>query len=318
MTELCEHVDMWHDQQPHAPIRLLCHAIGLVRGTYYAWRQRQRHPQADRRHQAPGRVPKGYSLTTEGEKIPDGQIQEWLVDILEQDNPTYGYRKLTVVLRRQYHLVINRKKVYRLLTEWQLLWPQRRRKPAHPRQLARNWVITGPNQLGQTDLKYVYLPGEDRFAYLQAVIDVCDRSILAYHLGYRCRAEDAARTLQRAVETRQSEWGSEPPAIRTDNGPQFTSHHGATRCHALGLEHERIPHHTPNANAYIESWHAQLERECLQRHPLQSFAEAYQVIGIGIDYYNTRRLHGSLDDWAPAQQRQRVANGEARWVPIRV
>ena len=260
------------------PIRVLCRAIGLVRGTYYARRQRQQHPRADRRLQAPGRAPTGYSVTTRGEKIPDGRIQEWWVDILEQDNPTYGYRKLTVILRRQYHLGINRKKVYRLLKELQLLWPQRRRKPAHPRQLARNWVLTGPNQRWQTDLKYVYLPGEDRFAYLQAVIDVCDRSILAYHLGYRCQGSDAARTLAQAVDARRAEWGPEPPVIRTDNGPQFTSQHWATRCQELGLEHERIPNHTPNMNAYIESWHAQLERECLQRHLFQSFAEAYQTI----------------------------------------
>lgn len=133
MTACGEHVDAWHAAQPHAPIRLLCRAIGLVRGTYYGWRQRQRLPHSDRRHQAPGRAPKGYSVTRDGEKVPDGRIQEWLVEILEQDNPTYGYRKLTVVLRRQYQLVINRKKVYRLLAELQLLWPQRRRKPAHPR-----------------------------------------------------------------------------------------------------------------------------------------------------------------------------------------
>lgn len=288
-----------------------------MRGTYYAWRLRQQHPAPDRRRQAPGRAPKGYSVTTTGEKIPDGRIQEWLVEILEQDKPTYGYRKLTVVLRRQYHVVINRKKVYRLLAEWHLLWPQRRRKPAHPRRLARHRVITGPNQLWQTDLKYVYLPGEDRFAYLQAVIDVGDRSILAYHLGYRCRGEDAARTLHRAVETRRDEWAA-PPVIRTDNGPQFLSHAWATRCTDLGLVHERIPNHTPNLNAYIESWHAQLERECLQSHAFATFAEAYQTIGDWITYYNTRRLHGSLDDWAPAQQRQRVAQGIAHWVPRRV
>lgn len=315
MTELCEQVDAW---QERGPVRLLCQAVQLARGTYYAWRYRQREPRRDRRHQAPGRVPRGYSVTTTGEKVPDGRIQEWLVEILEQDNPTYGYRKLTVVLQRQYHLMINRKKVYRLLKEWHLLWPQRPHKPAHPRQLARNWVVTGPNQLWQTDLKYIYLADEDRFAYLQAVLDVCDRSILAYHLGYQCRAEDAARTLGRAVEARRAEWGAEPPVIRTDNGPQFTSRHWATRCRELGLEPERIPNHTPNMNAYIESWHAQLERECLQRRELPTFATAYQTIGDWITYYNTRRLHGSLDNWAPAQQRQRVANGEAHWMPLRV
>ncbi len=76
-------------------------------------------------------------------------------------------------------------------------------------------MITRPNQLWQTDLKYGYLVGEARFFYWQAVIDVCDRMIIAYHLGLACKATDAARTIAQAVAMRQAE-RLEPPVIRTD------------------------------------------------------------------------------------------------------
>ncbi len=84
---------------------------------------------------------------------------DWIVEILEDDNPAYGYQKLTIGLRHRHQLTINKKKFYRLCQEMELLWPQRQRKTRHPRHLPRNWVITRPNQLWQTDIKYGYVMG---------------------------------------------------------------------------------------------------------------------------------------------------------------
>lgn len=103
-----------------------------------------------------------------------------------------------------------------------------------------------------------------------------------------------------------------------DNGPPLLRRTWITRCPGVGREHARIPTHTPHMNANIEACHAPLERECLQRQEFQDFAATYQMIGDWITYYNTRRLHGRLADWAPTPSRQRVAVGEARWIPLRV
>ncbi|SMC07979.1 Transposase InsO and inactivated derivatives [Sulfobacillus thermosulfidooxidans DSM 9293] len=316
MTELCEHVMDWHRRAPQVSLRRWCATIRLSRATFYAWRHRQRHPEPDRRHQAPGRPPRGYSVTQNGQKIADGQIMDWITDILTTENAAYGYHKITWVLRRRYHLQISFKKVYRLLRQWHLLWPQRKRRIRHPRRLARNRIITAPNQLWQTDITYVYIAGEDRFLYLQAIIDVCDRMIIAYHMGLHCQATDVVRTLKHAVMQRQSEWQT-PPVLRTDNGPQFIAEAFETACAAYGLEHERIPVATPNKNAFIESWHAQLERECLTQE-FATYGEAYAAITRWIAFYNQDRLHGSLEFWSPATMRQRVAGGQATWMPVKV
>ncbi len=317
MTELCEQVAAWHEEHSTTPLTVLCQTVALPRGTFYAGRRRQQAPQEDRRHQAPGRAPRGYSVTRTGTKISDGQLMDWIVEILETENAQYGYHKITWRLRRRYQLVISFKKVYRLLKTMELLWPQRQRKPRHPRRLARNWVITRPNQLWETDITYGYVAGEDRFFYLQAIIDVCDRLIIAYHIGLRCLARDVAHTLQEAVEARQHEWGPEYPVVRTDNGPQFTDHAFETQCEALGIEHERIPVATPNMNAFIESWHAQLERECLAQE-FATYAEAYAAVTQWIAAYNTRRVHGSLNYWSPCEMHERVQAGLAHWIPVRV
>ena len=105
--------------------------------------------------------------------------------------------------------------------------------------------------------------------------------------------------------------------IRTDNGPQFTASAFETQCQTLGIEHERIPVATPNMNAYIESWHAQLDRECLSQE-FATYADAYAALTRWIAHYNTHWMHGSVHYWSPDQMRQQVRDGQAHWVPLRV
>ncbi|WJH36856.1 integrase core domain-containing protein [Paenibacillus sp. CC-CFT747] len=64
--------------------------------------------------------------------------------------------------------------------------------------------------------------------------------------------------------------------IRTDNaGPQFISKAFYAFYEQASIEHERIPNHTPNKNAYIESFHSILERECYQRNCFETYEEAF-------------------------------------------
>jgi len=93
-------------------------------------------------------------MTRNGAPVSDEQIKEWLLELVAGEGFAYGYRKLTVCLRKQYKLVINKKKVYRLCKELYILRPQRRIKIKHPRRLANNREVTSPNQLWEIDPKY--------------------------------------------------------------------------------------------------------------------------------------------------------------------
>ncbi|MFW5437852.1 IS3 family transposase [Paenibacillus apiarius] len=72
--------------------------------------------------------------------------------ILAGEGAAYGYRKLTVLLKRRHQLKINKKKVYRLCKQMNVLRPQRKLKIKHHKRLANNRVITGSNQLWETDI----------------------------------------------------------------------------------------------------------------------------------------------------------------------
>lgn len=107
--------------------------------------------------------------------------------------------------------------------------------------------------------------------------------------------------LQRALFKRQLFKSLVLPAIRTDNGPQFICHTFENTCLELKVEHERIPPKTPNKNAHIEAFHAILERECLSGQELLSYQDAYKVVTDFINFYNCRRIHGSLYDLSPVE-----------------
>lgn len=271
--------------------------VGVSEATYY---YRKKHDKQERVYNG-GRPIPGYSLNQQHRLVSDEQIKEWLMELIAGEESTYGYRKLTVCLKRQYGLIINKKKVYRLCQELDILQPQRRKRVQYPRKLANNREICNSNQLWEMDIKYGYIAAEERFFFLLSLIDVYDRSIIDYHMGLSCEGKHAAQIVQRALWKRQLFDKASRPVIRTDNGPQFISHVFEETCLNLQVEHERIPPKTPNKNAHIEAFHAILEKDCLTRHEFESYQEAYQIVSDYILFYNQRRIHGSLYDLSPSQ-----------------
>ncbi|QJC50140.1 IS3 family transposase [Paenibacillus albicereus] len=206
---------------------------------------------------------------------------------------------LTDCLRSQYNLVINKKKAYRFCQELGVLHSQRKKQVQHPRRLARNHTITGSNQLWQLDIKYGYVAGYGQFFFLADMIDVFDRTIVGYHLGSSCSAKSVCSMVKRALEQRIAP-GAAMPIIRTDNGPQFVSRAFGELAQQAGFVHERIPPKTPNMNAYIESFHATLEHWVLRKEQFETFDEAFHAVEEFMDFYNNRKMHGSLARRSPA------------------
>lgn len=118
----------------------------------------------------------------------------------------------------------NKKKVYRLCKELNVLRLQRIVKPKYPRKIAKNREITKPNSLWEVDIKYGYIHDEDRFFYIVSFLDVYDRNIIEHHIGLSCTAEDIVIILKRSLMNRGLYDKETDIVIRSDNGPQFISH----------------------------------------------------------------------------------------------
>ncbi len=103
--------------------------------------------------------------------------------------PTYGYRRLTAMLRRQ-GLQVNAKRVRRLMHELGICGEAPKRKPrttdsSHPYPRFPNLVegleVTRPDQVWVADITYIRLRKE--FVYLSVIMDVFTRCIRGWHLG---------------------------------------------------------------------------------------------------------------------------------------
>ncbi|WP_420841077.1 transposase [Anaerosalibacter massiliensis] len=153
--------------------------------------------------------------------------------MIKDEGLCYGYYKITILLRRKFNLIINKKKVYRLCKKLNILRPQRKIKPKHPRRIAINREITTSNSLWEVDVKYGYINGEDRFFYIAYFIDIYDRSIVDYHIGLSCKTENIIITLKRALMRRNLNNKKIELVIRSDNGSQFISNKFQDTCENL-------------------------------------------------------------------------------------
>ncbi len=276
---------------------LVLRFVGLASSTYHTVMNKKK-PEADSQESVSrrGRKPTEYSYTTTGDPICNAQIKEWLCELIAGDGFPYGYKKLTTCLQEEYNLIINHKKVYRLCKELGILRKQRPARPK-PRNVANKPAkVTDSDELWEMDIKYGRIDERGKFFFQLSLIDVYDRSVIDYHLGLSCKSTDAIRVLKTALAKRSPE---SMPVIRTDNGPQFTAKAFMKACDKLRIEHELIPPRTPNLNAHIEAFHSILADDCYDRHEFQDFAHVYQVVTDYMNYYNTRRRHGSLGNQPP-------------------
>lgn len=212
------------------------------------------------------------------------------------------------LLRRDYGFYINHKKIYRLCKENNLLLPKNKKKLKLNRKVSKNRRITKPNQLWQFDIKQDYIHGENKYFYFLAIIDVFNKDIVGTHIGYHCKAKDLKVTIDQALEKYKP--NTDELVIRSDNGPQMTSHELNNYVNDIGLEHEFIPPRTPNKNAFIESFFSIYETQFLQVRYFECLKDVYEQTEDFVKFYRNERLHGSLGYKTPMEFNKLFFNGE--------
>ena len=206
----------------------------------------------------------------------------------------YGYRRLTVLLRREGWKV-NAKRIYRLYTEEQLIVRTKLRRKIAPRQRGSMVTATAPNQCWSMDFMSDKLADGRSFRIL-TVVDQFTRECV-------CLEADRAMTgmmVAQALERAKAERGKLPASITVDNGTEFCSRALEAWVTSHDVQLCFIRPGRPVENGFIESFNGRLRDECLNVEWFVSLADARQKLTKFREHYNHERPHSALADRTPA------------------
>ena len=126
----------------------------------------------------------------------DSDYYDYLVikEIFDDSKGTYGYRRIVEGLKRKYGVIMNGKKVLRIMKRYNLMpnYIRRAKKKnkneriednVKPDLLKRNFNTDKPNKVWDTDVTYLIYKGAR--AYLSTIIDLYDRKVIAYKISKR-------------------------------------------------------------------------------------------------------------------------------------
>lgn len=268
---------------------------GMSRSTYYY------KPKGGVR----GKKPSTFSYTVDGSIVCNDMIINRIKEIISDDFIDYGYDKVTACLRWE-NLIINPKKVYRLMSENRLLNPKICRQKSNKKYIQFRQPYPGfPLQNLEIDIKYIYIAGLKVNAYLITILDVLSRKALVWDMALSMKSDrviDLFNSLiDKYLQPRNLFASDLTITLRSDNGSQFIANKVRQFLLDNHIGHEFILPATPQQNAYIESFHSSVEKLVCQKFDFESLKHAKEVFLNFFDTYNFRRILKCIGYLTPDQ-----------------
>ncbi|HFP9354227.1 TPA: IS3 family transposase, partial [Klebsiella michiganensis] len=222
------------------------------------------------------------------------------------DLPTYGYRRVWALLRRQSETddmaVINAKRVYRIMRQNALLLERKSTIPLSKR------AHTGKVAVGESNRRWC----SDGFEFscdngeklrVTFALDCCDREALHWAAstgGYD--SETVQDVMLGAVERR---FGNSLPASPvewlTDNGSAYRSHQTRQFARMVGLEPKHTAVRSPESNGMAESFVKTMKRDYISIMPKPDGLTAVKNLAEAFEHYNEWHPHSALGYRSPRE-----------------
>lgn len=264
----------------------LCKIAGIPRSSYYKWANRE----------ASGRESFNAQLCT---KIKDSY---------EQANGILGYRQMTIKLNRENEFHINQKRVLRLMRILGLKSVCRRPRKNYIKSTPE---ITAENKLNRefksssfgekwltdvTEMKY----GNSNKAYLSAILDLADKSIVSFVIGHINNNELVFETFDIAHRNHPEAH----PLFHSDRGYQYTSKAFKKKLDEAGMVQSMSRVSRCIDNGPMEAFWGTMKSEMYYLKKFHTYEELTKAVTEYIDYYNHRRYQQRLHCMTPMEYRK--------------
>jgi len=152
-----------------------------------------------------------------------------------------------------------------------------------------------PNAVWCSDITYIWT--YDGFVYLTSIMDLYSRKIISWVLSTTLESKWVIEAIDKAKVSRNI---NKPLVMHSDRGIQYTSaaYQKATEKFINSYSRKAYPWD----NACIESFHALIKREWLNRFKILDYNHAHRLVFNYIEaFYNTVRIHSHCGYLSPNQ-----------------
>jgi putative transposase len=233
-----------------------------------------------------------------------------MIQLYTEVQGIYGYRRMTMNINKTLDKQYNHKRIYRLMKSINMKSVIRKKKknyvPSTPQITAENilnreFYTDKPNQKWLTDVTEFKLT-DGKKAYLSAILDLGDRSIVSYVLGRSNNNQLVFETFDLAVAANPSV----KPLFHSDRGFQYTNRLFKNKLDNIGATQSMSRVSRCIDNGPMEGFWGIIKSEMYYLQKFHSYEELKQAVDKYIEFYNKRRLQKNLKGLTPIDYRNQA------------
>jgi putative transposase len=237
-------------------------------------------------------------------------IIDSMIQLYTEVQGIYGYRRMTMNINRKLKKQYNHKRIYRLMRSINMKSVIRKKRknyvPSTPQITAENLLnrrfqADKPNQKWLTDVTEFKLANGHK-AYLSAILDLGDNSIVSYVLGHSNNNKLVFDTFDLAVASNPDA----KPLFHSDRGFQYTNRQFKNKLDGISAIQSMSRISRCIDNGPMEGFWGIIKSEMYYLRKFHTYEELKQAIDRYMDFYNMRRLQGKLKGLTPMEYRNQA------------
>lgn len=229
-------------------------------------------------------------------------VKAKIQDIYDESKQNYGAPKVARELQKNGEIISERTvgkymKEMGIKAQWVKPWTMTTKDSDFSNELQNilneEFHPERPNAVWCSDITYIWTV--DGFVYLTSIMDLYSRKIIAWTRSQTLEVSCVIETINKAKARRKTDL---PLIIHSDRGSQYVSRE--YRKATAKIQRSYSKKAFPWDNACIESFHALIKREWLNRFKIRDYKQAYQLVFEYLEaFYNTKRIHSHCDYMSP-------------------